>query len=54
MSREKLLVKLNEVESEMVHLSKYCKAWENEYRVITDQYYYKKGYNELWEIILVY
>lgn len=38
MTREKLLVKLNEIESEMVRLSKYCKAWKNEYRIITDQY----------------
>ena len=38
MNREKLLAKLNEIESEMARLSDYCKAWETEYRIITDQY----------------
>ena len=38
MNREKLLAKLNEIESDMTHLSNYCKAWETEYEIITDQY----------------
>lgn len=37
-NRDKLLAKLNEVESEMIRLENYCKQWRIEYDILTDQY----------------
>lgn len=37
-NRETLLVKLQQIDSDMAYLENYCREWQNEYNILTDQY----------------